>query len=626
MKNIVRRSLSLKLSLGILLLAIPVFVISLGILFLQSRYIVRQEAMERASTVLNTTSLRVNRYLMAVETATNINDWRVAENLQPDSLLAISNQVVRLNPHISGCSISTEPNVFPKYGRYFSAYTVREADTIKTVIEEEYEYFQKVWYKVPHDINGPCWEVYYDDADSLALTLDGMIASYGKPLYDANHQILGVISTDISLLELSRTISAEKPYPHSYFMMIGKEGRYYIHPDTTMLFEHTIFNDSTLITLGHEMTKGRQGNMSMSIDGKPNLVCYHPISGTDWSLALVCPDSDILEGYHRLGYVLLPLLIIGMFVILLLCSRAVAHAIRPLNQLLKHVQNIANGNYEIHIPHSNSIDAVGRLQNSFATMLHSLNFHMGSIRYMADQAAQRNEELAKTTKLAEEADRQKTIFIQNVTHQIRTPLNIIMGFAQVVRDDGSQLSDEEKTNIFDTMNHNALSLNRMVQMLYDGSDYGATAGLYVKKDEMVLCNKVVRESIEHTKLHFPDIPIHFETEILDNFFISSNYLYLMRSLRELLYNAAKYSDGQHISVHVSKTPKAVRFVFQDTGPGMSEEYRDLMFIPFTKVDDLSEGLGLGLYLTKRHISNLGGEFSLDPDYHDGCRFIIELPK
>ena len=46
---------------------------------------------------------------------------------------------------------------------------------------------------------------------------------------------------------------------------------------------------------------------------------------------------------------------------------------------------------------------------------------------------------------------------------------------------------------------------------------------------------------------------------------------------------------------------------------------------FAKVDDLSEGLGLGLPLTKRHAQNLGGDLTLDDNYHDGCRFIIELP-
>ena len=189
MRNIfthIRQSLALKLGLGILLMAVPIFLLSLGLLFLESRNNLKTESMKHANSVLNTTMQRIHRYMGLVETATDINDWEIMENLDPDSLLSYSHYVVALNSHIDGCSISTEPNVFPKYGRYFSVYTVRETDTISTVIEEEYEYFEKVWYKMPRLLEKPCWVVYYDEADSLALTLDGMIASYSKPLYNAN--------------------------------------------------------------------------------------------------------------------------------------------------------------------------------------------------------------------------------------------------------------------------------------------------------------------------------------------------------------------------------------------------------------------------------------------------------
>ena len=69
----------------------------------------------------------------------------------------------------------------------------------------------------------------------------------------------------------------------------------------------------------------------------------------------------------------------------------------------------------------------------------------------------------------------------------------------------------------------------------------------------------------------------------------------------------------------------MRFVVEDTGTGIGEADRERMFDFFTKVDDLSEGLGLGLPLAKRHARNLGGDLTLDETYHDGCRFIIEIP-
>ena len=630
--NNIRQSLSTKLSIGILLMIVPVFVVSLGLLFMQSRYIVRQEAVERANAVLNTSLQRVNSYLKTIETATNANDWQILENLQPDSLLAYTHRIVQLNPHIDGCSISTEPNMFPQYGRYFSAYTIRKEDSLTTVVEEKYEYFERVWYKKPRDLGEACWVDFYDDIDTLNVVLSGKIASYCKPLYGKDNQLVAIMSTDISLRRMDAIMNAEHPYPHSYFILVGEDGSYFIHPDSTKLFSKTIFSDvdprqhADIVALGHEMTKGKQGNMPVVIDDVPCLVSYHPIPGTSWSLALVSPDSDILENYYQLTYIVLPLLIVGLLVILLLCRRIVAQAINPLNLLLDKTQSIAEGNYEVYITKSQRKDVVGRLQNSFATMLQSLNFHMGSIRYTADKSRERNEELVKATHLAEEADRQKTVFIQNVTHQIRTPLNIIMGFAQVLRDNPEQLPEEEVKNITETMNYNALSLNRMVQMLYDSSETGRSEETNSRDYKEVSCNEVARESLAYTNQHFPNLTIYFKTTIPDTLCIRTNRLYLMRSLREILYNSAKYSDGKSVTLSITETDSTVRFIFQDTGPGISEDYQDLIFIPFTKADDLSEGLGLGLPLTKNHIQNLGGTLTFDNNYHDGCRFIIEMPK
>ena len=99
----------------------------------------------------------------------------------------------------------------------------------------------------------------------------------------------------------------------------------------------------------------------------------------------------------------------------------------------------------------------------------------------------------------------------------------------------------------------------------------------------------------------------------------------MRSLRELLYNSAKYSDGKNVTVRITHTDQEVQFCVEDTGPGISEDVIEKMFEPFTKVNDLSEGLGLGLPLSKHHALSLGGDLTLDTSYHEGCRFVLELP-
>lgn len=627
----IRQSLALKLSIGILLMAVPVFLVSLGILFVQSRSNVKREAMEHANAVLSTTMQRVNRFMNNVETATNVNDWEVTANLYPDSILAYSRFIVTLNGNIDGCSISTEPDILPQYSQQFSAYTVREHDTITTVIEKEYDYFDKIWYKKPKTLGEPCWVVFYDESDSLEVTLDGMIASYCKPLYDDNKRFIGVISTDLALKHLSKVIAAEKPYPDSYFVMIGDEGRYYVHPDTTKLFNKTIFSDfnakshTDLIALGYEMTTGKQGNLNVKINGESCLVCYQPVPGTNWSLALICPDRNILQSYNRLTYIIAGLIIVGLLLILFFSFTTVAQTIRPLNELTEKVKRITLGHYDEQISRSHYQDAVGRLQNSFATMQESLNKHINDIQQMNVEAAQRNEELVKASKLAEEGNRQKEIFIQNVSHQIRTPLNIITGFAQVLHDSKNMLPEDELKNVTDTMFFNAQVLDRMNRMLIDSSVWGSTKELYANRNDRVFCNEVAQYAIGKNHELFPQLQITFETSLLDNFYIHTNRTYLTVTIQELLFNAAKYSDGQHISLYLSKTERTVCFIVEDTGPGFPAEDSERLFDLFAKVNDLSDGLGLGLSLSKRHITSLNGTLNIDTSYHDGCRIVIELP-
>ena len=187
------------------------------------------------------------------------------------------------------------------------------------------------------------------------------------------------------------------------------------------------------------------------------------------------------------------------------------------------------------------------------------------------------------------------------------------------------VSDEETKNITQTMKHNAQTLNRLVQMLYDSSALGINDELNSHQIDNVSCNDVAKEAMSYVKLNYPELNVSFNSSVPSDLCIKTNQLYLMRSLRELLYNAAKYSDGQRVAISVSATESAVTFTVEDTGKGISEADHDLIFEPFTKVDDLTEGLGLGLPLAKRHAQNLGGDLTLDVNYHDGCRFIIELP-
>ena len=633
----IRRSFSAKVIMWVLLLAVPVFLASVGVLFWQSHKLIRAEAVDKASNVLACAMHRINRYLITTKTASHTNAWIVEQSLYPDSIQAITNRIATTNPYTDGCAISTEPGVIPQYPDGFMSVSFNTKDSVNTFIEPDHSYFQERWYSIPRTQRKPTWVVFNDKNRKQETDEDATIAAYTHPLFNKKGKFVGVISIWLSLQHISNIMAEVRPYPHSYYVMIDEKGRYVGHPDSTRLFNQTIFSvadpqhQADLIALGYEMTKGNKGSMSVKINGKKSLVCYMPVEGTPWSLAIVCPHSDILRGFYRLTYIVVALLIVGLLLIFINCHKAVTVSLSPLQQLLEKTKAVSNGHLDVDIAHTKRTDVIGGLQNSFATMLESLNYYINSVRTATDQTKRYNRELEHTTQLAVEAQRQKTIFIQNVTHQIRTPLNIIMGFAQILNcptDDTSlseELGQDEIKSIASTMTHNSRLLIRMVMMLFDSSDNGKAETANCDKREMVACNDVCQVALKFTTKNHPDIPVEYKTELADDFCIHTNFRYLEYSLEELLSNAVRYSDQQHISLHVTRNKEFVRFVVQDTGKGIAEADREHIFKFFTKVDDFSEGLGLGLPLTKRHAETLGGNLILDTTYHEGSRFIFEIP-
>ena len=221
-----------------------ILVTSLGFMFGVSRKAIRQEAINRATDILENTTLRANRILDKVVVATNNTDWLVGRHLDaPDSMFVYTRRILENNPNLNGCSIAFEPNYFKEKGRYFSAYSYNDNGTILTTQEgnDHYQYFYLDWYQLCKLLDRPVWTEPFLDNNPDDICSPDMIVSYCKPLKDKDSNYIGTISVDLSLSWLSQMISAVKPYPNSYSMMIGQGGTFFVHPDSTKLLYQSIF-------------------------------------------------------------------------------------------------------------------------------------------------------------------------------------------------------------------------------------------------------------------------------------------------------------------------------------------------------------------------------------------------
>lgn len=637
MRKHIRKSLSTRLCLDILFVVMLIFTLSLGFLYWQSRNIIREEAIDEASHVLDNTALRVKGQMLELETATRNLLWLININHQQDSLLWYSHRIVANHPHINGCSITMEPDYYPGEDYGFSAYSVRmddqkrpPRDSVVTVREADYDYYNKVWYKTPRQKNAPCWVDPFDDYNAGTLSSPDMIASYCMPLHDGKGKFIGVISTDLSLKKLTETITSEHPYNNSYFMMLGADGHYFVHPDTTKLMKQSIFTGTDprenpdVVALGYEMTKGRTGHMDVKLDGRQLIVLYRPLEGTQWSMALVCPSNEMLRGYNRLNYILLPILIIGLLLLALGCQRIVQHFIQPLGLLAAELRQIGDGNYEKTLLHSERTDLIGQLQNSFCQMRRSISQHIRDAEQTKQETEQRTKELEQATQLAREASEQKTQFMQDMSHQIRTPLNIVHGFSQILRDDSEEIPDDEKQQIAETMYVQTNALDYMVSKLLTASLIESHQT--ISTDDVVLCNELVREAFDNaSSLITPSVEMHLDSHVSDAVTVNTNRHHLLIVLTELLFNALHFTSVGSVTMRIDATEDTVLFTIEDTGSGIPADKTDFVFEKFTKLDMFTDGLGLGLFLCRRVVQLMGGSLTLDTQYTDGSRFFLELP-
>jgi sigma-B regulation protein RsbU (phosphoserine phosphatase) len=202
-----------------------------------------------------------------------------------------------------------------------------------------------------------------------------------------------------------------------------------------------------------------------TVDGQPAYIFYRPVPRAGWSIAIVCPESDVFARYNRLLLAVWVMIGVGLVLLMLFCYQTVRRAVQPLRQLDDQAKRIAEGHFDEPLPQSPRHDSVGRLQNSFIQMQQSLAQMVSDIRLANEELEQHNEELSQAYQLKLQTNSRKTAFIQTMYHEIRTPLNIISGFAQILAASLHGLPDEEVDDITSRMKQSACDISRLARQL-----------------------------------------------------------------------------------------------------------------------------------------------------------------
>lgn len=235
----------------------------------------------------------------------------------------------------------------------------------------------------------------------------------------------------------------------------------------------------------------------------------------------------------------------------------------------------------------------------------------------------RGKELKAALSRAEESDRMKSAFIQNMSHEIRTPLNAVSGFSQILTSPDYSLSDEERTDMQHRISDNVNLITTIVNELLELSKTESEGEVAEMEKTDIRCNEFCRALLDERKgKGNPLVELRFSSNVGDDYTFHTNAYRLRSSLSHLLDNAQKFTEIGHIELQVELMGRLLVFSVTDTGVGIEVNNREKIFETFSKLDSFKEGIGLGLPITRRLITSLGGMVELDPTYTSGSRFVI----
>lgn len=238
---------------------------------------------------------------------------------------------------------------------------------------------------------------------------------------------------------------------------------------------------------------------------------------------------------------------------------------------------------------------------------------------------------------AEEADaanKAKSAFLLSMSHDIRTPMNAIIGFTNIA------LHQNMVSDIHDSLKKVQQSSNHLLSLLNDVLDFSRIeSGKVTISPEPVDITQLTDnvQAIMNGLLYNRDLKFEVHRESLKNPYVLADVVRIREVLVNLLGNAVKFTkDGGEITLDISSYPGAdekhiiTRYVVRDNGIGMSEEFQKKLFDPFSQEDDANartqyKGTGLGMAITKKYVDMMGGSIAVESKKGVGATFTVEIP-
>ena len=248
------------------------------------------------------------------------------------------------------------------------------------------------------NVETACWKEPLLDSVSDSVALRPMVMTYYLPVLDSQgeRRLTFVIDIQIDWAETKSVVTTKIPYAQCFLQGVG--GLYRLE---------------------------NSGYRQLEIKGRNVYHFYRPFSHTDWGMAMLCPERDIMADYNRLQTIGIVVMVVVLLLLLLLCRTVIDRNLKPLDLLSAKVRRISQNHFDEPIPTNNRQDEIGELQRSFSIMQQSLASHLNEMHQKTAELQERNQELQAAYERGREDERTKTVFLSTISEKIMIPVNEI---------------------------------------------------------------------------------------------------------------------------------------------------------------------------------------------------------
>ena len=239
---------------------------------------------------------------------------------------------------------------------------------------------------------------------------------------------------------------------------------------------------------------------------------------------------------------------------------------------------------------------------------------------------EKNEQLTSALAMAEEGEKMKTEFVRSVSHEIRTPLNAINGFNELLNTPGLDLPEEERADLLHRIEKNVQDITKIVDDMLRIADKESNE--FYPKSDRIYCNQFLQGIIYgYRNKCNAHVELQYTTKVINRFQVLTNTEGLRKVLEQVIENAIKFTKEGFIRLHCERSEDGNKLIISvsDSGCGVPKEQQEHIFDGFYKVDSFEQGIGLGLAVSKKIATKLGGDLIIDSKYIGGARFVLTIP-